>query len=672
MKQTGKIQDLEKKLKTASGRDMLETLNELSAACLDESPQKALKYGLQALELTGAEVEPGARCDAMYNTANAYMNLSKYDLSLDSYEGSLELGEELGDKKRISNALFGIGRIYRRLGDYSKSLECHTKSLVIAEELNDKERLAVLYNNIGIVYLDMSNHEKALEHYLRSLRIMEEIEDKKGISTLLNNVGTIYEELKNYDKALDYHRRSLEMREEMEDKKGISASLNNIGVVYGRLNDFDKTIEYFSRSLKIKEVLGDKRGVALTSGNLGIAYSKKKQYEKALECHLEALKIREEIGDRGGIVTSLHNIGRFYLERKEYDEAVQYLEKGLKIGREIGDRGSIEQIYDIFAKLFSEKGDYKQALDYFQCYVEVKDEIFTEESSKKIAEMQIKYETEKKEKEAEIYRLKNVELAEALEKLKDAQQQLILKEKMATLGNLVAGIAHEINNPVGAMKGAADVSHRCVSKIVGLVANSKTVEELQTNSKYQAMIKMLDDNAELAATACDRIIRVISSLTKFARLEEEDYQQVDIHEGIESTLELIRNEMSGSVTIEKEYADVPEISCYPRQLNQVFMILMMNAIEAIGKKGTITIRTFAEEDQVRITLSDTGRGIPPERLENIFDLAFSTKDSRIGISSSLPTVFNIIQKHEGNIEVKSEPGKGTEFTITLPIGERLT
>jgi signal transduction histidine kinase len=669
MKQIKKIEDLEKRLKTATGHDKLDTLNELSAACLDKSPRKALEYGLQALELAGAEVEPEARCDALYNTANAYMNLSKYDQSIDCYEGLLELSRKLGDKKQISNALFGIGKVYRRRGDYSKSLEYHSQSLEIAEELKDNERLAVLYNNIGVVHLDMVNYEEALDHYLRSLRIMEEIEDKKGISSLLNNVGTIYEELKNYDKALDCHLRSLEIREEMEDEKGASTSLNNIGVVYGRLGDFDKTIEYFSRSLKIKEELGDKRGIALTSGNLGNAYSQKKRYEEALEWHLNALKITEEIGDRGGIVTSLHNIGRLYLETKEYDKTVQHLERGLKIAREIGDRRSIEQIYDIFADLYSEKGDYKQALDYYQRHVEIRDEIFSEESSKQIAEMQIKYETEKKEKEAEIYRLKNVELAEALEKLKDAQQQLILKEKMATLGNLVAGIAHEINNPVGAMKGAADVSHRCVDRIVDLVGTSKTVEELQANSKYQAMIKMLDDNTKLATTACDRISRVISSLTRFARLKEEDYQQVNIHEGIESTLELIQNEIPAGITVEKKFTEVPEISCYLRQLNQVFLILLMNAIEAIGKRGSITIRTFAETDHVRIMISDTGRGIPPERLENIFDLTFSTKDSRIGISSSLPTVYNIIQKHNGDIKVKSEPGKGTEFMIILPTGE---
>jgi signal transduction histidine kinase len=222
------------------------------------------------------------------------------------------------------------------------------------------------------------------------------------------------------------------------------------------------------------------------------------------------------------------------------------------------------------------------------------------------------------------------------------------------------------------MKGAADVTSRCVARIVDLVANSKNVEELQSNRQYQAIIKILDDNAELAATACDRISRVIGSLTRFARLEEEDYQRVDIHEGIDSTLDLIRHETAAGIKVEKEYGELPEISCYPRQLNQVFLILLMNAIEAINNEGIITIRTFAETDKVRITVSDTGRGIPPERLENIFDLAFSTKDSRIGISSSLPTVFNIVQRHEGDIQVRSEPGKGTEFVITLPVGEPIT
>jgi len=160
-------------------------------------------------------------------------------------------------------------------------------------------------------------------------------------------------------------------------------------------------------------------------------------------------------------------------------------------------------------------------------------------------------------------------------------------------------------------------------------------------------------------------------LKNFARLDEAEFQKADIHDGIDSTLTLVQHELKNKIEVVKEYGNIPRIFCYPNQLNQMFMNLFVNAAKAIEDNGTIKIETFADDTNVYVKISDTGKGIPPENLAKLFDPGFTTKSSRVGMDLGLSISYNIIQKHKGDITVESELGKGTEFTIILPIEQSL-
>jgi two-component system NtrC family sensor kinase len=158
-------------------------------------------------------------------------------------------------------------------------------------------------------------------------------------------------------------------------------------------------------------------------------------------------------------------------------------------------------------------------------------------------------------------------------------------------------------------------------------------------------------------------------LRNFARLDEAELQMADLHQGIESTLTLVRHELKNRIRVVKNYGDVPPIRCHPNQINQVFMNMLVNGSQAIKGEGTITIRTFREGDIVSVQFSDTGVGIPPENLPRIFDPGFTTKGVGVGTGLGLSICFKIVQDHGGRIDVQSEVGKGATFTIRLPIGE---
>lgn len=252
---------------------------------------------------------------------------------------------------------------------------------------------------------------------------------------------------------------------------------------------------------------------------------------------------------------------------------------------------------------------------------------------------------------------------ERTNELHEKQVQLIHAEKMAALGSLVAGVVHELNNPISAMNSAADVSNRCIDKIT----EALDTDDLKKNRTLQQGLKLLKANLRLISTASERTATTIASLRNFARLDEAEFQKADLHEGLDSTLTLLEHELNNKVRVIKEYGNIPPIECYPSQLNQVFMNMLLNAIESITDKGIIRIRTFVNEHEIHLQIADTGVGIPSEHIDRIFNPGFTTKGVGVGTGLGLAISYTIIKEHNGNINVESRPGEGTLFTITLPI-----
>ncbi len=271
------------------------------------------------------------------------------------------------------------------------------------------------------------------------------------------------------------------------------------------------------------------------------------------------------------------------------------------------------------------------------------------------------------ESQADKLRAQNKELAQTLKELRETQEQLLLKEKMASLGDLVAGVAHEINNPIGTVNSSADVSNRCLDRIEIVLDKSESIEDIKNDENLPKALRILKDNIRVTLVAGDRIATIIKSLKNFARLDESEYQKADLHEGLDSTLTLLGTEFKGRITVNKQYGDIPKIICNPGQLNQVFLSLLKNASAAVEGRGQIEIKTQRENGRIHIEITDNGRGIPEENLSRLFEFGFSAAGGRVKMASGLSTAYNIIQKHDGEIKVESEVGKGSTFSILLPI-----
>lgn len=253
---------------------------------------------------------------------------------------------------------------------------------------------------------------------------------------------------------------------------------------------------------------------------------------------------------------------------------------------------------------------------------------------------------------AELYRknAQNVkELKQALDELKATQIQLINTEKMASLGQLVAGIAHEINTPIASIKSNNDILLKLTAKI--------------ENDNIKEMFEKINN---IDKEAIERISKIVSSLKKFVRLDEAELQEADINKELDLTLEIIRHETKNKVEIKKDYSQIPMIKCYPNMLNQVFTNILINACQAIETKGQITISTGLRNENLEIKIKDNGKGIPKDQLQNIFTAGFTTKGVGVGTGLGLAISQKIVDKHKGKISVISEVGVGSEFIITIP------
>lgn len=259
----------------------------------------------------------------------------------------------------------------------------------------------------------------------------------------------------------------------------------------------------------------------------------------------------------------------------------------------------------------------------------------------------------------------NQELTESKLQIQEQQAQLVQSEKMASVGQLTAAITHEINTPIGAINSNAQI----VDMLLKELLNDSSME---INEGLNVMLGQIKETNDVNLMACSRIIEIIKSLKTYSRIDQADFQEADINEGIKSVLVLTNNLLKRRITVHEEYGNIPPVRCFPGQLNQVFMNIIVNASQAIEGEGDIFIKTSEQDEYIVITIRDSGKGIRPEDIQRIFEPGFTTKGVGVGLGLGLFISWNIIQNHNGQISVKSELGKGAEFIIKVPVNNDRT
>ena len=263
--------------------------------------------------------------------------------------------------------------------------------------------------------------------------------------------------------------------------------------------------------------------------------------------------------------------------------------------------------------------------------------------------------------------------------LEQTQVQLLQSDKMASLGQLAAGVAHEINNPIGFVNSNLGTLKKYTDKIVGVLEElsrfiqkegreelKNQFDSIKRKSKIDFIIDDINSIIDESMEGTNRVKQIVLDLKNYSRVDSKKLEDYNINQGIESTLNIIRNEIKYNCEVQKELQDLPLIRCYPQQINQVIMNLLINASQAIKESGIITIKTQPIDKGVKLEISDNGSGIPYDIIDKIFDPFFTTKEIGKGTGLGLNIVYNVIKKHGGKIDVESKVGIGTTFTVQLP------
>ena len=280
--------------------------------------------------------------------------------------------------------------------------------------------------------------------------------------------------------------------------------------------------------------------------------------------------------------------------------------------------------------------------------------------SDKVYELNVNLERKVEDRTREL-KQKNTELEDTLNQLQQMQKQVIVQEKMASLGQLVASLTHEFNTPIGAIRSMKDTKSKALARLQTALKNAGSDHDVET------VLEAILNADQLIDQGTERLNEIITNLKNFTRLDEAETAVADIHEGLESVLALIKHDLLKDIEVVRKYGEIPPFLCQPRKLNQVFLNILKNACQAIDGGGRITITTSLIENMVHVAIRDTGKGIKAEDLKTIFDPGFTTRSSVVRASLGLSISYQIVQEHDGSIIVESQPGKGSVFTMIIPM-----
>jgi len=647
--------------------------------------EKMLEKNLLILEINKSKNNLSAIAESLSEIGYNYSELGDYSLALKHFYESYHTRNLLGTPDSIKGiTLYFIGITLNNLGDRNAAIDTLNRVWKFYASKNDYKKVAVTLNSIAKIHADEKNFNMAISTSKKSIKNAEKSNDLTILKESNYTLFEIYQEMDNFKNALDTYKIYLALDDSinrLKIKKDIEMSQREINIevrekkLFLIVKDEEvKDMALLQMQLKADKQKSDYELLKADQERNRLEKERAIQNLKILEQSMEAEKKDREIQT----LQRTKEIQQYELKTREAQEKEQKntillqeqeLEK-ITLRRKLF--GWILGLLVLIMILI--------VIGYFQ-----KRKANNKLHKQKDAILKINEELEVKNSEIERQRNKIEEslndLQKTLDSLKKTQGQLIESEKMASLGHLTAGIAHEINNPINFVSSNVQPLKMSISEIINILNTYRKANSGDDKIQYLEEARNLEDKYDLEYLlnevemllngifeGAERTKEIVLGLRNFSRVDKYELKKINLKESINSTLLLLRNKYKDRIKIEKEFdTNLNEIECYPGQLNQVLLNILNNAIQAISDKGTISIKTKKVKNQVNIEISDDGKGIPEEFINNIFDPFYTTKDVGEGTGLGLSISYGIIQQHQGEISVKSEVGSGTTFTITIPI-----
>jgi len=628
----------------------------------------------------------------------------------DSLMNALESAS--GDLKvKTLNELF---RAYNN-SDPVKATEYAQFALALAMEIGDQNGIAASYNNLGVSYRNYGAMDNALEYYFKSLRVYESINNKQGTALLKNNIANLYSLKEDYTQALRYIEESNKLLFELGDTSKIIGSLNNLGNLNSELKMYDRAIEHYKSAVELSKKSGNIFSDLLN--NIGNMYLNLGNYEMAEKYYKQSFALAQQEGNELMQINVLANLGEVYTNSSQLNLAEAYLDSALTLSDQAIGNVHEPRILKNLAIVYSRQGKIDEAYVAMVRYDVAREKVAGEERSRKNSHAEIALEIQAKEKElremekelelqsqktlsyvygligllfvmltggvtVRFYQLRkinrekqrtNIILETTLNDLKATQSQLIQSEKMASLGELTAGIAHEIQNPLNFVNNFSELNKELIAELKEGLKNGNFEE-------VDLIAKDIEGNEEKIIHHGRRAENIVKAMLQHSRTSSGQKVLTDINALTDEYLRLAYHglrakDKSFNAKFESNFdPSIPKIKIIGQDIGRVILNLINNAFYAVterkekgeaGYEPAVLVSTRKLTSKIEIRVKDNGSGVPLVIRDKIFQPFFTTKPTGQGTGLGLSLSYDIVKAHGGELTVETKEGEGSEFVVHL-------
>lgn len=597
----------------------------------------------------------------------------------------------------LNNASTDTARWYYSIELSAKYLRINTdtslmygqQSLSWSGNLGNGKCKATSLNTLGATYWSKGEHETALRYYFDALKTSEERGFAKLTSTIYGNIGMLYSERHDPDRALEYLRKSLALKYEIKDTLGIMRALNNIGEAYVEAKQPDSALVSFLRCVPFLDIKNESFGKGIVFNNIGTIYFHKKDYANAADYYNRSRSIREQIGDNGGLSVVLGNLGDLALARNDPSGAIGFYERSLALNEKTVSASDRAAFWQKLSGAYAAQGNFTRAYDYLHQYVGYRDSLYNKEREERMAEMEVRYQTGLKEAEIARQQLQ-IERARSRQRMmffsalgvvlalgglfqflrnrqrlrqREAEHNLILREAEATRlreldqvkSSFFANISHEFRTPL--------------TLILGPV--QKWLRE--QNGRPEIALPAKDLNG--IRRSASRLLDLVNQLLDLSKIESGRMRLSVGRDDLTQTLRVLGNAFEsmaeqGNIRYRIDIPSESVLAWFDRdKLEKICSNLLSNAFKHTPPGGTVQFSAGIENDRLRLSVRDTGKGIAAQELDKIFERFYQVEGSgEKGTGIGLALVKELVSLHKGEIFVESRPEEGSVFSVTLPVG----
>lgn len=629
----------------------------------------------------------------------------------------------------LAEHMLTVGKMYQRMGQMTSAEGAFQAGLRLGRNSKDSIWVAKAYSRIGGFYALENRNFKALDYQMKSLSLFEKFaKEKIYLPDVYNEIANAYIQMGELKTAEQYLEKSLKLKKELKDTLRLGIINNMYADIYRQRGDYAKAEQFYLNDLPKREKQKNYEGAILSYLGLGDTYLGWKKYEKAESIFLKALSIADTIKRPRFIGISLVKLGELYLNIGRKPDAERVFKRAINECTQVDSRIYQLAAYKSMYKLYKDNNQLNEAIYYLEKYLEI-NQIYSDEAFElKAEDMTAAYELRQKEedllrlttennKNAQIQKIltlglvllivlssfliflysgrntalkklfqeqqntKNLlrEKEMLLENLESSHHQLVHSEKMASIGVMTAGIAHELNNPVGSIHASAEALKMDYDDLVPLFKVLDHIKKTNDQAHWDNLLYLLKDidikylSAELETllntvmNGSVRTSQIIQGLKTFTRDSGDTKEPYFIEDGLDAALTLLHHKFKDQITIKKQYEFGKTLLCNGSKLNQVFLNVLDNAIQALSGEGIISIATKEDNNYCIIKISDNGHGMDTTTQKSIFQPFFTTKEIGKGTGLGLAISYAIVKDHQGEMQVISAPGQGTAITISIPI-----